>query len=65
MMETIMEFLPVFIASLLGAIVPAIVSLYASFKAKAAADGVKNWRDDAVKFVDGLADGIANPKAPE
>ncbi len=28
--------------------------LYVSWKAKAAADGVQDWRDDVVKAVDGL-----------
>lgn len=31
---------------------------YVSFKAKAAADGVQDWKDEAVKAVDGLVAGL-------
>jgi hypothetical protein len=53
-----MELLMVALAALAGAIVPAIASVYASFKAKAAADGVQDWKDFVVTFVDDLAEEI-------
>lgn len=52
------ELIAMGIAALLGALVPSIASVYAAFKAKAAADGVQDWKDVAVSFVDDLADEI-------
>lgn len=35
-----------------------LASLYLGFKARAAADGVQDWKDEAVKAVDGLVAGL-------
>jgi len=65
MMETIMELLPALIAGLLGAAIPMLVSFYNAKKAKAAADGIQDWKDDFFKYTDDFAKKIAEGEAPE
>ena len=42
----------VIIGAALPIVTGVLASLYISFKAKAAQDGVQDWKDDAVKAVD-------------
>ena len=50
------DLIPVFLTALAGAAVPALIAVFAAFKARAAADGVTDWKDYVVDFVDNIKD---------
>lgn len=55
-MELLWEVLPAVVAGLVGAGAPMLASFYFAFKAKAEADGVKDWKDLLVHAVDEVVD---------
>ena len=56
MLDALLAVLPAVLAGLLGAAVPMLGSVYFAFKAKAEADGVKDWKDYLVEAVDAVAE---------
>ena len=56
MMEALWSVLPAVVAGLVGAGAPMLASFYFAFKAKAEADGVKDWKDLLVSGIDEVVD---------
>jgi len=62
-MDALLALVPAVLAGLAGALAPMLASLYFSFKAKAAADGVKDWKDGLVSVVDAVVEELDNDEA--